>query len=146
MLLNVKLLMQMADVIEHHPDNYDQEVWSSDAQDLLTEDRKGNLYHQAFVPLNKLPFHDPAKFECPSRCCAAGLAVALTPVDQRPGGNLSMPNAATILLGLPGWDADVLFHSRFKPVGMSMAQALRKIANDGHMLDAEYYTLRPDRT
>lgn len=129
MPVNALLLRQIADIIEAHPDSYDQGVW-------LCDD-KG-----ATSAVRNVPYVVPDKFTCTSRCCIAGWAVALTPEEQRPDV-LFVSDAAEKLLGLGSSVSHALFHSEFQPLGMTVAQALRKIADTGKMLPADEYTLEP---
>lgn len=144
MPINAPLLRLIAEAIELHPDNYDQQIWSSDADPLVpNRNRLRGVGHQADVDVSKLPYYK-SPFECTSRCCIAGFALALTPVADRPEG-MSIPEAAAELLGLSVEARLDLFDEDFRPIGMSVAQALRKIADTGEMLKLrEYSTTTPD--
>lgn len=129
MPINAKLFRQIADVIEHHPDNYSQGCWF----EMAGQDTCGT---------ENVPTINPDDFKCTARCCIAGWAVALTPVEQRPDVPF-LPGAARILLGLSHDDSDLLFSGYFSPVGMSVSDALRKIADTGKMLPYAEFTISP---
>lgn len=121
MPINAELFRKIADVIEDHPDNYDQAVWVELNGEVDTSDT------------NNVPHVPAGEFACSARCCIAGFAVMLTPVDQRPK-RLGVSDAARQLLGITGYDACRLFSIGFNPVGMSVSQALRQIADTGKMI------------
>ena len=120
-MLNKKLLLEIADHVESHPEQYDQETWVGRNDDN-------------YVPCGPGKHIDP--YDCGTSACIAGWAVLLSnkPVP------VSFQNEAAKLLGLSSSDAATLFDENWCAEGYDIrlddeiqrakyaADALRRIA------------------
>ena len=113
MPVNSELFRKIADVIEHNPDGYNQRKWGFGVHD---NDAKACRH----IPADQV-------HTCGTSHCIAGWAVALTPVDQRPAGEVSF--AARELLGLGESESHFLFAPNWSPKeGVTVPGELRRIA------------------
>lgn len=115
---NTALFDRIADAIEAHPEQYDQNVWVYVEEDWKDGDDRFQLLLEN---------------RCGTRACVAGWAIALGR-SGRPATELvgDMEDQAASLLGLTEEEGESLFMAYWDaPSGETVPEALRRIGRGG---------------